>query len=214
MCVCFSEFASSIWCVTPVFTTFFLTVGQPTHFLSFSLSLSVSFTFSLASIQVLAVVSFRKCTALCWEVRYLPLGQPSFFLCFFFVIFIGCLREAELLCAHRTAHSALSSLAMILCRMTHTLAGWMRSPALLLSYYCMHVSPYCKARHTHIYTHSDQALYSPLSNPNAFILCLTCDCWRDHIVTAEQQRQLAVHPATYTEPVHTLHTRKQCILHL
>ena len=50
-----------------------------------SVILSVSFTLCLALVQVLAVVSFRKCTALCWEVRYLPLGQlPLFFFLFFF----------------------------------------------------------------------------------------------------------------------------------
>lgn len=81
----------------------------------------VSFSIGLASVQVLAVVSFRKCAAICWEVRYLPLGQPSFSFFFFFSFcnFIGCLREAELLRAHRTVHS---SFVMIACGLMQILA--------------------------------------------------------------------------------------------
>lgn len=63
-----------------------------------------SFTFSQTSVQLLVVVSFRKCAALCWEVRYLALGYLSLFFSFFF--FLICLLEAELSCARRTVHSA------------------------------------------------------------------------------------------------------------
>lgn len=75
-----------------------------------SFLLFVSFTLFLASVQVLAVVSFRKCTACCWEARYLPLGQSTFYFFFFFsfrLIFIGCLREAELLRARRSLNPCM-----------------------------------------------------------------------------------------------------------
>lgn len=117
---------SSIYTFFPDCTTGHVTpslfMPSPPSLSSFSFLLFVSFTLCLASVQVLAVVSFRKRTAFCWEVRYLPLGQPPFF---FLVIFIGCLREAELLRAHRTVHSALVSFSMIVCRVMHILAGFM-----------------------------------------------------------------------------------------
>lgn len=79
VCVFKFKFASSILQHLQPFTD--CSAGQvDLLFSSLSLFLcpSHSLPFSLACVQVSAVVSFRKCTMLCWEVRYLPLGQTFF----------------------------------------------------------------------------------------------------------------------------------------